>query len=83
MRAHSGNSGRIQDVLNILNARAFRTKSGRGPDFLNILNARPFRICRTPPECKRIQDIQDAFRISGISGAKGHFQRQVNYARFS
>ena len=64
-----------RSALNILNARAFRTKSGRGIDVLNILNA---RAIRTPPirhERTRIQDILDACRMSGISWTHVHSGR--------
>ena len=44
--------------MNILNARAFRTKSGHGAGVLNILNARAFRTDWRRPERTRIQDAQ-------------------------
>ena len=51
MRAHSGRSGGIQDIVNIANARSFRTPS-----------LRPERTCVQDAQSggrARIRDIQD------------------------
>ena len=56
-----------RNVLNITNARAFRTKSGHVPDVANILNARTFRIFRTLLNARAFRTPdQDAKRAFGI-----------------